>query len=1021
MFNKSFTLMKKLKLFLACLLAVVTTTLSAQSVRVSGTVTDASTGEGIPSASILVRGTLTGTSTDLNGNYSIQVPAGSVLEFSSIGYVSVSEAINGRTIINVALEPDSEFLDDVIVVAYGTASRASFTGSAVQVKGDEIARVSNESLDKGLIGRVSGVRISSDNGDPGSAASIQIRGVGSVSAGTTPLYVIDGVIIDPSSDGDVNVGYKSTGVLNSINPDDIESMTVLKDAAAASLYGSRAANGVILITTKRGTTGKIQVTYTGEYGFSQVANMKAFDIMDGPTFMQWIADSYDGYYNVYGGYPWGTITVDGISSWFWDSSGNTSTKWQNEVFRNAPTTNHQIGLSAGNERTQVYAGLGYTDNKGVVIGSSFNRLSGRLNVDHKVNDWLKASFRQMLSFNKTDGYADQSDQEQGWGNSSPTSSIFQQDPTAPVYDENGEFLNGTSWSGSADNPHLAFEEDSYEYYNTNATRSISNIDFTVTFAPWLNLTNTFGYDWMDSRQYMWWGPTSIDGGSYNGLKSQYDMQTKTLSNSTVLHFDKTWGDHSLTALAGYEYSDHYSDFMYASTSFFPFDDLTALSVGQQNGAAGSSDRAVMNSILASANYNYADRYYLSASFRRDGSSRLSKENRWANFWSVSGAWRLSKEAFLEGNPLFADFKIKASYGTNGNLPGGYYSYKKNYATGAIYADVPAIYPSSHGNDALGWEKSQNFNVGFEWNMFDRVILGVEYYDKLTSSLLFPRPLSIITGYSSYTDNIGNLKNYGIEVELTSRNIVTNDFQWTTNFNFTWQKNKITELPDHQDIVAGDGGLYLLREGLSMYTFNLPVFKGVNRETGLGEFWIDPEDESKGVTNYYSKAGSTIVGKGLPDFTGGMTNTLTYKNFDLSCLISYQFGASLFDYMEYFTVSDGVRMGSFNQLAKAADYWTPDNPDAKWPRVIYGNPYRSDRWSSRHIKSTDNIRVREITFGYTQPFKKVIESLRIYVKATNPFMVWSATPDVDPDVPINGYRTVDVPVTRSFVAGVNIRF
>ena len=1014
-------LMKKLKLFLACLLAVVTTSLSAQSVRVSGTVTDASTGEGIPSASVLVRGTLTGTSTDLNGNYSIQVPAGSVLEFSSIGYVTVSEAINGRTIINAALEPDSEFLDDVIVVAYGTASRASFTGSAVQVKGDEIARVSNESIDKGLVGRVSGVRISSDNGDPGSAATIQIRGVGSVSATTTPLYVIDGVIIDPSSDGDVNVGYKSTAVLNSINPDDIESMTVLKDAAAASLYGSRAANGVILITTKRGTTGKTTVTYSGEAGITQVANMKAFDIMDGPTFMQWVADSYDGYYNVYAGYPIGTITKDMIASWFYDPSGNTSTKWQNEVFQNAMTTNHQIGLSAGNERTQVYAGLGYTDNKGVVIGSSFNRLSGRLNVDHKVNDWLKASFRQMLSFNKTNGYADQSDQEQGWGNSSPTSSIFQQDPTAPAYDANGELLNGTSWSGSADNPHLAFEEDSYEYYNTNTTRSISNVDFTLTFAPWLNLTNTFGYDWMDSRQYMWWGPTSIDGGSYNGLKSQYDMQTKTLSNSTVLHFDKSWGDHSVTALAGYEYSDHFSDYMYASTSFFPFDDLTALSVGQTNGAAGSSDRAVMHSVLGSVNYNFADRYYLSGSFRRDGSSRLSKENRWANFWSVSGAWRLSKEAFLEGNPLFADFKIKASYGTNGNLPGGYYAYKKNYGTGALYAEVPSIYPSSHGNEMLGWEKSQNFNVGFEWNMFDRVILGVEYYDKLTSSLLFPRPLSIVTGYSSYTDNIGNLKNYGIEVELTSRNIVTNDFQWITNFNFTWQKNKITELPDHQDIYAGDGGLYLLREGESMYTFFLPVFKGVNRENGLGEFWIDPEDESKGVTNYYSKAGSTIVGKGLPDFTGGMTNTLTYKNFDLSCLISYQFGAVLFDYMEYFTVSDGVRMGSFNQLAKGADYWTPDNPDAKWPRVIYGNPYRSDRWSTRHIKSTDNIRVREITFGYTQPFKKVIESLRIYVKATNPFMVWSATPDVDPDVPINGYRTVDVPVTRSFVAGVNVRF
>ena len=994
----------------------------AQNVTVRGSVTDASTGEGIPAASILVKGTLTGTSADGNGRYELNVPAGSTLEFSAVGYVTVAEAVNGRGVINVELKPDAEFLDDVIVVAYGTASRAAFTGSATQVKGDEIARVSNESLDKGLVGKISGVRITSDNGDPGSAANIQIRGVGSVSATTQPLYVVDGVIIDPSTSGDVGSGYRSLGVLNTINPEDIESMTVLKDAAAASLYGSRAANGVILITTKKGRSGKTTVTYTGEVGITQIANMKAFDIMDGPTFMQWVADSYDNYYQL-NGYPAGTIKVEDLqeNGWFYDGSGKTSTKWQNEVFRNATTMNHQIGVSGGNDRTQIYAGLGYTDNQGVVLGSRYTRLSGRLNVDHKINDWLKASFRQMLSFNKTDGYSDQSDQGQGWGNASPTSSIFQQDPTAPPYDENGEILNGTSWSGTVDNPHLAFEEDSYEYYNTDATRSLSNIDVTVTFAPWLYLTNNFGYDWMDSRQYLWWGPTSVDGGSYNGLKSEYDNQSKTLTNSTILHFDNTFGNHSVSALAGYEYSDHYGDYIYASTSDFPTDKLTALSVGQMNGAAGSPSRAVMNSFLGSVNYNYADRYYASASFRRDGSSRLGPNSRWANFWSVSGAWRLSKESFLEGNPLFSDFKIKASYGTNGNLPGGYLSYKQNYALGNAYAAAAAIYPSSAGNENLGWEKSQNFNVGFEWNMFNRVTLGVEYYNKYTSSLLFPYPASIVTGFSSYTANIGNLRNSGVEVELNTTNVSTDDFTWTTNFNFTWQKNEIVSLPDGEDISDGDGGLYLLREGESMYTFYLPEYLGVNSETGLGEFWIDPEDHSKGKTNYYTQAGSTILGKGLPDITGGMTNTLTYKNFDLSCLISYQFGGSLFDYMEYFTVSDGVRMGSFNQLAKGADYWTPENKDAKYPMVIYGNPYRSDRWSSRHIKSTDNIRLREVTFGYTQPFKKFIESLRVYVKATNPLMIWSATPDVDPDVPVNGYRTVDVPATRSFVAGVNIRF
>ncbi len=1020
--------MKSIRLFVTTLLLAVSAVAFAQNIQVKGVVSDSQTGEAVPYASIQLKGTMTGTTTNGNGEYTISVPANGTLVFSYVGYTTQEAAVNGKGQINILLVPDAEYLDDVIVVAYGTASKAAFTGSATQVKGEDIAKVSHESIDKGLIGKVAGVRISSDNGDPGSAANIQIRGISSISASTQPLYVIDGVAIDPASTGDITAGYKSTAFLNTINPDDIETMTVLKDAAAASLYGSRAANGVIIITTKKGKEGKTTVSYTGEVGMTQLANMKAFNIMDGPTFMKWVADSYDGYYQQYGyesaaageGYDGTTLQMMQEQGYFYDGTGATSTKWQNEVFRNAMTTNHQVGITGGTDKTKVYAGLGFSKNEGVVLGSSFDRFSGRINVDHQVNNWFKTSFRQMFSINNTDGYADQSDQEQGWGNSSPTSSIFQQDPTAPVKDENGEYTN-MAWSGGVDNPHLAFEKDSYEYYNTTTTRSISNIDFTIKFADFLNLVNTFGYDWSDSRQYMWWGPTSVDGGSYNGLKDEFDFQAKTLTNSTILHYDASYGKNNISALGGFEYSDHYSDYIYASTSNFPTPKLTALSVGEVHSAGGARFRSVMESWLGSANWNYNNTYYASASFRRDGSSRLGADSRWANFWSVSAAWRLSNEAFMSGNPLFNDFKLKASYGTNGNLPGGYYEYKGLYSLGNSYAGNSAIYWSSPENNKLGWEKSQNFNVGFEWNMYDRVQFNVEYYNKYTSSLLFDRPASIVSGFSSYTSNIGNLKNYGVEVEISSENIKTKDFSWTTDFNFTWQQNRIISLPDGKDISDGDGGLYLLREGESMYTFFLPEYIGVNKETGLGEFWIDPEDHSKGVTNYYSEAGATILGKAMPDIIGGMTNTLRYKRFDLSCLISYQFGGKLFDYMEYFTCSDGMRMASFNQLAKAADYWTPENTDAKYPKPIYNNPYRSDRWSSRLVKSTDNIRMREITIGYTQPFKTAIESLRVYAKATNPFMIWSATPDVDPDVPINGYRTVDVPATRSFILGVNITF
>ena len=346
------------------------------------------------------------------------------------------------------------------------------------------------------------------------------------------------------------------------------------------------------------------------------------------------------------------------------------------------------------------------------------------------------------------------------------------------------------------------------------------------------------------------------------------------------------------------------------------------------------------SYFGNINYDFDNKYYLSASFRRDGSSRLAADNRWANFWSVSGAWRLSGESFLQDNPLFTDLKLRVSYGTNGNLPGDYFGYMDTYSTNGGYGSSPAIYWGNAGNTKLGWEKSQNFNVGVDWNLYNRVNLTVEYYSKLTTDLLFQTPTSYVTGFSSQWQNLGKMKNQGVEFTISSQNVVTENFTWTTDLNLTHQSIKIKELPDGADVQYGDGNMYLLREGESMHTFYLPEYIGVNSETGLGEFWIDPDDHSKGVTNYYSKAGKGIVGKAVPDWMGGMTNRFTYKNFDLSFMISFQTGASLFDYPGYFlTYSDGVRVGSFNMTADVAgNYWTKPGDKVDNPKPIYNNPY-----------------------------------------------------------------------------------
>lgn len=993
---------------------------SAQNLTVTGSVTDA---EGFPmeGAAVVVKGTSSGTTTNPEGRFELSVPQDAILVASYIGYISQEMKVGGEHTINFVLLEDSAYLDDVIVVAYGSMSKSDFTGSASQVSGDRIAQSSAESVDKGMIGKISGVRVASSTGDPGSAGSVQIRGVSSISAGTSPLYVVDGVVISSSTEGDLNVGYKSMGILNTLNPDDVESVTVLKDAAAASLYGSRAANGVILITTKRGRQGKTTVTYSGEAGVSNMAVSRALKMMDGPQFISYLKAAGDNAFAINPAYSYG-YTGDEIASMVADPSGKTSTDWTKEVFRTAFQQNHQLSLTAGTDKTKVYAGLGYTDTDGIVIGSYFERFSGRVNVDHKVNQWLNVGIRQMLSFTSAKGHSDQSSQAQGMGYATPLGVLTQSDPTASVKNSDGTWNEYVSWSGQTGNPHILFDSDT-EYNKTHTMRSLSNLDLELKFTDYLSLTNTFGYDYIDNKQYLWWAPSSIDGAALNGLSAEYIFQTSDLTNSTLLRFRDSYGSHNVSALAGYEVADHRVRYTYAGANNYPNDKLNALSVGQMYGVGGASYRSFMASVLANVNYDYDNRYYASASFRRDGSSRLGPDSRWANFWSVSAAWRLSGESFMQAvSRLFSDFKIKASYGTNGNLPSGYYSYKGLYSASGGYGVGSAIFWSNPENDSLGWEKSRNFNVGFDWNMFNRLDLAVEYYNKYTSSLIFDMPASAVTGFSSYTANVGNLLNEGVEMEVGAQIVDLLNFSWAVNFNFTWQRSVVKNLPnDGADIPYGDGSMYIHREGASMYSFYLPVWKGVNPETGLGEFWIDPLDHSKGVTNFYTEAGNAIVGKAMPDVLGGFSINMVFLDglLDLSFLISYQFGGSLFDYPGYFTHCDGFRAASMNAAADAADYWTPDNKDAAYPMPIMNNPYRWDRFSSRLIKSTDNIRMREIALGCNIPVKRYVERLRVYVKANNPFMIWSAVPDIDPDVAINGYRTVDVPVTKSFTIGLNI--
>ncbi|WP_302561548.1 SusC/RagA family TonB-linked outer membrane protein [Phocaeicola sartorii] len=1013
---------RKLMLLLTCLFVGIGL-VTAQITKVTGTVISEEDGLPVVGASILVKGTTVGTVTDMDGKFTLSnVPSSAkTLLVSFIGMATQEVSIKAN--LQISLKSDTEVLDEVMVVAYGTAKKASFTGSASVMKAGEIS-TQKESLVKSLEGKVAGVRVGGSTGDPGSDQKILIRGIGSINGSTQPLYVVDGV---PVVNDDMSSGLKSQSVLSSINPDDIASMTILKDAAAASLYGSRAANGVVIITTKQGKEGKTRVSYDMETGWTSMAVRNQYKMMDAKDTKDYYWHAIKNYFIEYAGMDEATAASaanEEVPGWFYNYNSDTNTDWKKEVYKNGLNTNHQVAINGGNEKTRFYTSFGYNKVKGIVKGSEFERYSGRLNLDHKVTNWLRVSAKQMISFSSTEGFRDQNDQSQGFGTTSPLSIMFSMDPTAPVKLEDGSYNPNASFSSKISNPNLMLGQKTGPRAETVASdlmRSMTNFEAEVTLPYNFTARTVLGYDYMNNKEREFWAPESVNGESLGGLGTRYDYTNKTLTSSTTLNYRNSFDRHNVNALVGYEVEDRSLNYLYASAKSYATDKLPDLANGQSYSTSSNVYEAAIMSYFGNINYDFDNKYYLSASFRRDGSSRLAADNRWANFWSVSGAWRLSGESFLQDNPLFTDLKLRVSYGTNGNLPGDYFGYMDTYSTNGGYGSSPAIYWGNAGNTKLGWEKSQNFNVGVDWNLYNRVNLTVEYYSKLTTDLLFQTPTSYVTGFSSQWQNLGKMKNQGVEFTISSQNVVTENFTWTTDLNLTHQSIKIKELPDGADVQYGDGNMYLLREGESMHTFYLPEYIGVNSETGLGEFWIDPDDHSKGVTNYYSKAGKGIVGKAVPDWMGGMTNRFTYKNFDLSFMISFQTGASLFDYPGYFlTYSDGVRVGSFNMTADVAgNYWTKPGDKVDNPKPIYNNPYRSDRFSSRTVRSTDNIRMRDITFGYKIPVsKKYINNLRVYFKATNPFLIYCATKDIDPDVDINGYRQTDTPPTKAFMFGLN---
>ncbi len=1013
-------------MILTCILASVGLSV-AQTTRVSGTVLD-DTGETVIGASVVAKGSTVGTVTDIDGKFSLNIPSDKkTLVISLIGYKT--KEVAAGTDIKVTLDPDAKLIDEVVVVAYGVQKKSSLTGATTSISADQISNSNKESVDKALVGKIAGVRVSSNTGDPGSAGEITIRGFSSINGSTRPLYVIDGIPIDVSTES--SSGLMSSTSLSSFNPDEIESVTVLKDAAAASLYGSRATNGVIIITTKKGKTGRTKVSYSGQFGSTQMA-VKQFEMADAKTTIDYYREGAANVYELLGyaetreeAYA---MAQEDLDADFADPTGNTNTDWWDQVYRTGKIQDHQVSVTGGSEQTKLFANLGYNKTEGYVKGSEFQRYSGRINVDHAINKHVDLSVKQSISYTDKLGFRDQNDQTQGIGTASPLGILFAMDPTATVHNSDGTINANAGW-GQVSNPKLMLGSDQ-EFVKMKTFRSLSNVNLIARLSSKVTLSTSWAYDFLNAQTQEFWGPESVNGSSLGGLGYRVEYTKNTWTSSTTLRYANTFNKlHNFDILGGFESNSAKMQLGEYSAKSYSTGKLPELSAGQPYNTGSSTYESALLSWLGTANYNYDQKYYLGASFRADGSSFFGKDNRWGTFYSVSGAWRITQESFFPETNWIRDFKLRASLGTTGNQPSDYFKDRSLYSVTGGYGSNPAIYWSQDGDSKLGWEKTTSYNIGFDWNIYDRVNLTVEYYNKDTKDLLFKIPTSYVTGFENILTNLGRMKNHGLEIEINSRNVMNKNFTWQTNFNITFQGNEIKELPNGDDVPWGDGEMYVMREGEAMFSFNLPVWKGVDPQTGLGQFLIDPTDESKGTTPYYSRAGKTILGKPMPNMIGGITNTFTYRDFDLSFLISFQSGGKLFDYPGYFSKGDGVRLGSFGILKEMTNnYWKNPGDVVDNPKPIaWANPYRSDRWSSRHILSTDNIRMREISFGYNVPVRKisqldnVISSLRLFFSTTNTFMIWSKNDGIDPDVPLNGYRQVDTPAFKTFTFGLNVEF
>ena len=992
-----------------------------QKVELKGVVTDAEMNEPVIGANVVVEGTGKGTVTDLNGRFVLQVDKLPVtLSVSFVGYQREEVKVSTGQMLKIVLKPDYNLTDEVVVTGYGTFKKSAYAGSASTLKTDNIKDVPTVSFMDMLQGNAPGVQFSSPSGQPGAAASINIRGMGSFNASNSPLYVIDGV---PVISGSINSISSDAGldIMSTINSSDIENITIIKDAAAASLYGSRAANGVVLITTKKGKVGKPVISFKADWGMSDFAmdyrpvmngeqrreyiynGLKVGALRDGDTEEEAIAYA-DKEIDDYAPIPWCGY-VD----------------WDDVMFKKGSHQTYEASISGGTDKFKYYSSLSYLKQEGIAINSGLERISGRLNVDYQATDRLKLGANILFATVNQDVYGE------GTSYTSPFySSRNAVVPSDAVYNEDGSW-NRDFIRNSDRNPLLAA---TYDFQREYVNRAFNTVYGEYEFLKDLKFKTTLSYDYTNTKGKEWSDPRTSNGDDINGGMDKKFYEYKKMVWANQLSYKTTVAqDHHIDVLAGYEIDDQYRDYLSGYATNFATADKNDISNGMKTeSVGGSSTRTRMVSYLTRLNYDYKHKYYLGGSYRMDGSSRFHRDNRWGSFWSVSAAWRIIEEEFMKSQTNWlTDLKLRASYGVNGTLPSDYYGYMGLSSLTNGYLEQPGIIQSQIKNEDLQWETNYNLNLGVDFALFNRVNVTLEYYTRTTKNLLMDRPISMTTGFSSYLMNIGEVKNRGVELEISSTNIRTKDFSWNTVFNLSHNRNEIVKLDGMQtEIISGN---QIRKVGKSYRTFYMIEFAGINPETGAPQFYTNDIDENgnyiKEITEKSSEAHAIVLDKHAePNVVGGLTNTLRYKWFDLNFMFSYQFGGYSYDTWAQKTEHGGNDLEA-NIPIYYLDNWKKPGDVARYEIFIEDPDEAMNKiTTTRRLHSTDFIRLKTLTFGVTLPKawtqKAGLDNVRLYASANN-LWTWAAYDYYDPEAVSAGTAIWGTPPLKTITFGLNVNF